>query len=330
MKKLTTILCAACLAVTGALTAMPAPLTASAAAMPYPTKGKAGENIIWTYDVSAHVLTFSGSGDMYDRVYLIKGEDFYEMTDSAVDNFSPKKIVIEDGITSIGGGACSPPYYRSADPELVVEFPKSVTKIGAGAFSGATVYSLVIPETVREIDEKAFNGCINLRSITIENPDCEIAQSSDTICNTFIETTKGGSYEYYGVIFGAKGSTAEAYAEKFNRQFAVTGTEVELNPLKPTERGDFDGDDQISIEDAQNVLLAYTEMLAGNDPKLNALQKNTCDADRDGDVDVTDAQYILIYYTECTLLNPDMPPTEYVSWESDWEKILSGKSLQDD
>ena len=329
MKKLTNILCAACLAVTGALTAMPAPLTASAAAMPYPTTGKAGENITWQYDVGTHTLTYSGTGDMYGSVCLDVGEDLYEITDSS-QWFCPKKIVIEEGITSIGGGACSPPYYRSADPELVVEFPKSVTKIGAGAFSGAAVYSLVIPETVREIDEKAINGCINLRSITIENPDCEIAQSSDTICNTFIETTKDGSYEYYGVIFGAKGSTAEAYAEKFNRQFAVTSTEVELNPLKPTERGDFDGDDKISIEDAQNVLLAYTEMLAGNDPKLNALQKNTCDADRDGDVDVTDAQYILIYYTECTLLNPDMPPTEYVSWEYDWEKILSGKSLQDD
>jgi hypothetical protein len=329
MKKLTTILCAACLAFTGAMAAMPAELTASAAAMPYPTKGKAGENITWQYDVGTHTLTYSGTGDMYGSVYLDVGEDLYEITDSS-QWFCPKKIVIEEGITSIGGGACSPPYYRSADPELVVEFPKSVTKIGAGAFSGATVYSLVIPETVREIDEKAFNGCINLRSITIENPDCEIAQSSDTICNTFIETTKDGSYQYYGVIFGAAGSTAEAYAEKFNRQFAVTGTEVELNPLKPTERGDFDGDDKISIEDAQNVLLAYTEMLAGNAPKLNALQKNTCDVDRDGDVDVTDAQYILIYYTECTLLNPDMPPTEYVSWEYDWEKILSGKSLQDD
>lgn len=328
MKKLTTILCAACLAFTGAMAAMPTELTASAAAMPYPTKGKAGENITWQYDVGTHTLTYSGSGDMYDRVYLIKGEDFYEMTDSAVDNFSPKKIVIEDGITSIGGWFISMSYWSSIPEEFVI--PESVTKICSDAFYKSGISSFTVPESVKVIESKAFRDCPNLRSITIENPDCEIAQSSDTICNTFIETTKDGSYEYYGVIFGAKGSTAEAYAEKFNRQFAVTGTEVELNPLKPTERGDFDGDDQISIEDAQNVLLAYTEMLAGNDPKLNALQKNTCDADRDGDVDVTDAQYILIYYTECTLLNPDMPPTEYVSWESDWEKILSGKSLQDD
>ena len=328
MKKLTTILCAACLAVTGALTAMPAPLTASAAAMPYPTKGKAGENITWTYDVSAHVLTFSGSGDMYDRVYLIKGEDFYEMTDSAVDNFSPKKIVIEDGITSIGGWFISMSYWSSIPEEFVI--PESVTKICSDAFYKSGISSFTVPESVKVIESKAFRDCPNLRSVTILNPECEIAQTSDVFSNEFMERKQDGSYEYYGVIFGAKGSTAEAYAEKFNRQFAVTGTEVEHNPLKPTERGDFDGDDQISIEDAQNVLLAYTEMLAGNDPKLNALQKNTCDADRDGDVDVTDAQYILIYYTECTLLNPDMPPTEYVSWESDWEKILSGKSLQDD
>ena len=329
MKKMTSLICAACLTVTGTLAAMPAPLTASAAAMPYPTKGKAGENITWQYDVGTHTLTYSGTGDMYGRVYLDVGEDLYEITDSS-QWFCPKKIVIEEGITSIGGGACSPPYYRSADPELVVEFPKSVTKIGAGAFSGATVYSLVIPETVREIDEKAFNGCINLRSITIENPKCEIAGESNTISSRFIQKSNGGGYRYYGVIFGAEGSTAEAYAKKFGREFAVIGTEVALNPLKPTERGDFNGDDLIGTEDAQNVLIAYSEMLAGNDAKLNALQKDTCDVDLDGDVDISDAQYILIYYTECNLLNPDMPASDSTSRESDWDTILRGESLRTD
>ena len=132
------------------------------------------------------------------------------------------------------------------------------------------------------------------------------------------------------MIFGAAGSTAEAYAKKFNRQFAVTGAEVELAPLKPTARGDYDGDDMISIEDAQNVLLAYAETLAGNAPKLNALQKDTCDVNKDGSVDISDAQFILIYYTEFNLMNPDMPPTDCISWENDWDTIISGESLRDE
>ena len=329
MKKLTNLLCAACLAVTGTLAAMPAPLTASAAAMPYPTKGKAGDNITWQYDVGTHTLTYSGTGDMYGSVYLDVGEDLYEITDSS-QWFCPKTIVIEEGITSIGGDACGSPYYGSGDPDLVVEFPKSVTKICSGAFRDAALQSIVIPDTVSVIEERAFSDCKNLRSITIKNPDCEIAQNGNTISNLYREKTNGANYRYYGVIFGAEGSTAEAYAKKFNRQFAVTGTEVALAPLKPTVRGDYNGDDMISIEDVQNVLLAYAETLAGNAPKLNALQKDTCDVNMDDSVDISDAQFMLIYYTEYNLMNPDIEGTEFISWKNDWDTIISGKSLRDE
>ena len=89
------------------------------------------------------MLTFSGSGDMYDRVYLIKGEDFYEMTDSAVDNFSPKKIVIEDGITSIGGWFISMSYWSSIPEEFVI--PESVTKICSDAFYKSGISSFTVP-----------------------------------------------------------------------------------------------------------------------------------------------------------------------------------------
>ena len=86
----------------------------------------------------------------------------------------------------------------------------------------------------------------------------------------------------------------------------------------------------ISVEDAQNVLLAYAEMLAGNTPKLNAMQMNTCDVNKDGSVDITDAQFILIYYTECNLINPDIDSKEFPVSDGDWMDILKGKSLRDE
>lgn len=325
MKKMTNLICAACLTVTGTLAVMSAPLTASAHLMPFPTKGKAGENVTWKYDVDTHTLTFSGSGDMYDQIRYSDGEDLVEVNESG-RWFSPKKVVIEEGITSIGGCAFAG---MLGEPDSL-SIPKSVTKIGSAAFDSSLIKSFIVPETVTCIEAGAFSDCKELRSITIQNPKCEIAGENDTISNRFIQKSNGGSYRYYGVIFGAEGSTAEAYAKEFGREFAVTGTEVVLNPLKPTERGDFNGDDLIGTEDAQNVLIAYSEMLAGNDTKLNALQKDTCDVDRDGDVDISDAQYILIYYTECNLLNPDMPASDSTSRESDWDTILRGESLRTD
>lgn len=330
MKKMTNLICAACLTVTGTLAAMPAPLTASAALIPVCTSGKAGENVTWKYDVDTHTLTFSGTGDMYiDRRSLTM--ETYEEVHDVEKEFSPRKIVIEEGITGIG--CCLVPYTfynHDEDVSITVSIPGSATEIYRSAFSGfGAITSIVIPENVSSIGEFAF-CCPQLRSITILNPKCEIAGESNTISNRFIQKSNGGSYRYYGVIFGAEGSTAEAYAKEFGCEFAVIGTEVVLNPLKPTERGDFNGDDLIGTEDAQNVLIAYSEMLAGNDTKLNALQKDTCDVDRDGDVDISDAQYILIYYTECNLLNPDLPASDRISRDSDWDTILRGESLRTD
>ena len=101
MKKLTNLMCAACLAVTGTLAAMPAPLTASAALAPVWTSGKAGENVTWNYDISTHTLTFSGTGDMYKNSGRKTAETSREVY-RIEDEFSPQKIVIEEGITGIG------------------------------------------------------------------------------------------------------------------------------------------------------------------------------------------------------------------------------------
>lgn len=44
---------------------------------------------------------------------------------------------------------------------------RTVTKIGKGAFlSNQTIKSVVLPDSVREIEEKAFSGCVRLQSVT--------------------------------------------------------------------------------------------------------------------------------------------------------------------
>ena len=90
--------------------------------------------------------------------------------------------------------------YHGSEADL--ELPKSIRKIGAGAFKGNTnlrsvvipssvmdiarsafedcteLQSVTLPASITKIDYKTFNNCINLKSISIPNTVEEIAFSS--------------------------------------------------------------------------------------------------------------------------------------------------------
>ena len=61
--------------------------------------------------------------------------------------------------------------------------------------------------------------------------------------------------------------------------------------------GDFDADGAVGLEDAQSLLLYYTENVAGKTPQISATQRRNGDTDQNGTLDVTDAMHILMHYT---------------------------------
>lgn len=59
-------------------------------------------------------------------------------------------------------------------------------------------------------------------TVSVSNPDCEIEDSAETICNTYDEDTKEAGVS--GVIRGYTNSTAQKYAEKYGYKFeAIDG-----------------------------------------------------------------------------------------------------------
>ena len=78
--------------------------------------GTCGDNVSWTFDSTAGVLTISGSGAMTDNGS--NNSPFY-------GNSAITKIIIEDGVTSIGTDAFSNCIFL-----VNVEIPSSVTSIG--------------------------------------------------------------------------------------------------------------------------------------------------------------------------------------------------------
>ena len=225
-----------------------------------------------------------------------------------------KKATLHEGLTTLGYDT----FYGTAVEEVYIP---STLKNGKSAFYGAGALKKVtfssqlkvipasllygcsaleevkVPGNVTQISDDVFKKCENLKKIRIMNKKCVIADSDDTISDT-------------AEIWCRKDSTAEAYGEKYERKVVLLSDE-------PVETGDFDGDDIADTEDAQNVLNAYVEILAGNDTKLSGAQKKTCDVNGDGTVDTADAQLILLYYTQNTLAGI---PTE-------WEDLIQNNSL---
>ena len=138
--------------------------------------GSCGENVTYSFVSSTGTLTISGTGDMNDYVYASQAPWYY---------LSIKKVVINNGVTSIGD------YAFSECTELTsVTIPNSVTSIGNGAFGICTgLTSVTIPNSVTSIGEEAFQYCSGLTSVTIPNSVTSIGLGAFDGCTRLTSVT---------------------------------------------------------------------------------------------------------------------------------------------
>ena len=145
------------------------PLVASA-----DDSGTCGSNLTWTYVESTGTLTISGTGAMWDY------SDYLPWV-----SYNIKKVILEDGITSIGGCA-----FRDCSGLTSVTIPNSVTGIGEWAFQGCSgLTSVTIPNSVTDIGERAFQGCSGMTAVTIGNSVTSIGNSAFHGCSSLATIT---------------------------------------------------------------------------------------------------------------------------------------------
>ena len=174
-------------------------------------------------------LTISGQGPMKD--YMISGWGNGDETTAPwgeYANYENLKVIIADGVTSVGnyaftgmhnmesivlaasvksiGNLAFGGFMGSRTGLKSVKLNDGLTQIGDKAFFGGAFSEITIPSTVTSIGDSAFSNCSELKKITVLNNICEIADNQETISDT-------------AVIYGQPDSTAEAYAEKYNRKF---------------------------------------------------------------------------------------------------------------
>ena len=139
--------------------------------------GSCGSNVTYTLD-SDGLLTISGTGNMenwgrysddqgFQNNVPWGGSDWFGYDDllSLQRLQRIKRVVIENGVTSIGDSA-----FLDCTSLISVTIPDSVTSIGSRAFSLCTeLPSVTIPDSVTSIGEIAFHSCTGLTSVTIGN-----------------------------------------------------------------------------------------------------------------------------------------------------------------
>lgn len=112
--------------------------------------GTSGENVTWTLD-SEGTLTISGTGTVSNN-----------WRDN-VNYRTVKKIIINEGITGIGGSV-----FRECNQLIQVSLPSGLKTIGAGAFDSCQqLQQINLPLGLTAIEEETFNYCISLGEIDI-------------------------------------------------------------------------------------------------------------------------------------------------------------------
>lgn len=134
--------------------------------------GTCGDDITWTLD-SYGTLVISGEG------YI--GLANYGPLRTYWEEMSINKVIIKEGITGIG-------MYAFMHCSLTsIEFPSSLTSIGASAFSDCiNLEGIIIPYGVTQIDINPFTGCCSLESIIVDENNS--VYDSRNNCNAIIAT----------------------------------------------------------------------------------------------------------------------------------------------
>ena len=140
----------------------------------YTPHGTCGENLTWTLKEDG-TLTISGTGEMTDYEYYSTPWNDYKS--------KIKKVVIFDGVTSIGNSAL-----EGCTSLTDITIPSSVTSIGNSAIYGCErLTAITIPNGVKNIGRYAFCNCTGLTDITIPNSVISIGGGAFGSCRSLTD-----------------------------------------------------------------------------------------------------------------------------------------------
>ena len=138
--------------------------------------GAEGGNVTWHLDTASGVMTISGSGAMVDMTYE---ESICKDQAEAV-----KRVVVKEGVTTIGSVAFSDAYKNIES----ISLPKSLKEIGRYAFSGcAALKEIEFPDGLQTIGDGAFRNCTALTKVIVPDSVTTIGSDGFSGCSGLTE-----------------------------------------------------------------------------------------------------------------------------------------------
>ena len=214
---------------------------------PIKVEGSCGENAYWM--INGDQMTISGTGDMEEfqiastPVLRTSATEDQATDDNVAAYFADvRRIVVEDGITSISNNA----FKECTNLENIV-LPESLTAIGENALSGTAITSVRIPDNVLSIGAGAFSGCGNLSDVAIgtsvETISAGAFESCDSLKTVVIPETVSTIEEnaFTNITLrSSSASAASAYAENLDdvsfeeTELCISGHAWETTQVEPT------------------------------------------------------------------------------------------------
>ena len=164
--------------------------------------GACGQNLNWKLN-SEGILTISGTGEMenYTTDYGHNYQDvpWYENCKKI------KKVIIQSGVTSIGGKA-----FQDCSSLTSITIPEGVTSIGEYTFNDcSSLTGINLPESMKSIGNYAFMGCKGLTSITFPEGVTNIGWYVFSGCSSLTSVTLPASMtgRINGIFSGCRSLT---------------------------------------------------------------------------------------------------------------------------
>ncbi len=204
-------------------------------------------DVTYAYDPDTGTLTVSGVGDMADYSYGTAPWYSYR--------YQIRSIVIEDGVTSVGGCAffaCEAVESVTLGHDITkiqysafyscgslknITVPDTVTYIGDSAFSGCdSLVSITVPDNVTYLGDNVFDGCTSLETASIGRSVAYIGGNAFDGCASLRSISVSASNSYYmsdeGVLIGDNGTVLMVYPrQKDSTSYAVPSTVITIDDL---------------------------------------------------------------------------------------------------
>ena len=155
--------------------------------------GSCGDKAKWNYYADGTLYIY-GSGSIADCNDIVSWETSDYITPWFDYSGTIEKIILADGITSIGNGT-----FSGCTNLIGVHIPNTVTSLGNNVFKKcSSLTSVTIPESVESIGNYIFDNYTNLRSVVLPEGIKDIGDCVFRRCESLTSVTIPESVESIG------------------------------------------------------------------------------------------------------------------------------------